>query len=35
VYDQWRAFRQEVFAWNRVNEFSYARFAFGEDQEAP
>jgi TRAP-type mannitol/chloroaromatic compound transport system substrate-binding protein len=35
VYDQWRAFRQEVFAWNRVNEFSYARFAFGEGQEAP
>jgi len=35
VYDQWRAFRQEVFAWNRVNEFSYARFAFGEGKEAP
>ena len=34
VYDQWQAFRQEVFAWNRVNEFSYARFAFGEGQEA-
>jgi TRAP-type mannitol/chloroaromatic compound transport system substrate-binding protein len=35
VYDQWRAFRQDVFAWNRVNEFSYARFAFGESKEAP
>lgn len=35
VYDQWRAFRQDVFAWNRVNEFSYARFAFGDAQEAP
>ena len=35
VYDQWQAFRQEVFGWNRVTEFSYARFAFGEPQEAP
>jgi TRAP-type mannitol/chloroaromatic compound transport system substrate-binding protein len=35
VYDQWRAFRGEVFAWNRVNEFSYARFAFGDSEEAP
>ena len=34
VYDQWQAFRQQVFAWNRVNEFSYARFAFGEPKEA-
>jgi TRAP-type mannitol/chloroaromatic compound transport system substrate-binding protein len=35
IYDQWRAFRRDVFAWNRVNEFSYARFAFGEAKEAP
>lgn len=35
VYEQWRTFRQDVFAWNRVNEFSYARFAFGEAKGAP
>jgi TRAP-type mannitol/chloroaromatic compound transport system substrate-binding protein len=35
VYDQWQAFRRDVFAWNRVNEFSYARFAFGDAKEAP
>jgi TRAP-type mannitol/chloroaromatic compound transport system substrate-binding protein len=35
VYEQWRTFRQDVFAWNRVNEFSYARFAFGETKGAP
>ena len=35
VYDQWRAFRRDVFAWNRVNEFSYARFTFGDPKEAP
>ena len=35
IYDQWRAFRQEVFAWNRVNEFSYARFVYGEPETAP
>jgi TRAP-type mannitol/chloroaromatic compound transport system substrate-binding protein len=35
IYDQWRGFRQEVFAWNRVNEFSYARFVYGEPGKAP
>jgi TRAP-type mannitol/chloroaromatic compound transport system substrate-binding protein len=35
LYEQWRTFRQDVFAWNRVNELSYARFAFGEAKEAP
>ena len=35
VYEQWRTFRQDVFAWNRVNEFSYASFAFGEAKGAP
>jgi TRAP-type mannitol/chloroaromatic compound transport system substrate-binding protein len=35
VYEQWRTFRQDVFAWNLVNEFSYARFAFGEAKGAP
>jgi TRAP-type mannitol/chloroaromatic compound transport system substrate-binding protein len=34
VYDQWQSFRRELFAWNRVNEFSYARFAFGDPGEA-
>ncbi len=34
VYDQWQGFRRDVFAWNRVNEFSYARFAFGDSKEA-
>jgi TRAP-type mannitol/chloroaromatic compound transport system substrate-binding protein len=35
LYEQWRTFRQDVFAWNQVNELSYARFAFGEAKGAP
>lgn len=27
VYQQWKAFRQQVFDWNRVNELSYANFS--------
>ncbi len=28
IYDQWRGFRSQVQAWNRVNELSYANFSF-------
>lgn len=27
VYEQWRSFREEVYAWNRVNELSFDRFS--------
>ena len=30
VYDQWRGFRDQVRDWNRINELSFANFAFGE-----
>ena len=30
LYGQWQAFRKEVFAWNRVNELSYATFSYGD-----
>ena len=29
LYDQWRGFRDQVWAWNRINELSYAAFSFG------
>ena len=29
VYEQWKRFREEVFAWNQINELSYAEFAMG------
>lgn len=35
LYGQWQAFRREVFAWNKVNELSYASFSYGEAREAP
>ena len=28
VYESWSAFRDRVYGWNRVNEFSFAEFAF-------
>ena len=28
VYDQWLAFRARVYAWNSINEFSFAKFAY-------
>jgi TRAP-type mannitol/chloroaromatic compound transport system substrate-binding protein len=31
LFEQWRGFRRELTAWNRVNEYSLARFA----QESP
>jgi TRAP-type mannitol/chloroaromatic compound transport system substrate-binding protein len=31
LHDQWQAFRQEVSAWNRLNELAFARFAFGRE----
>ena len=28
VFDQWQKFRQEIAAWNKVNEFSFSRFNY-------
>ncbi|NER06737.1 MAG: ABC transporter substrate-binding protein, partial [Okeania sp. SIO3C4] len=28
VYQQWKKFREQVFNWNKVNELSFAQFAF-------
>lgn len=32
IYDQWRSFRQQIYAWNQVNELSFTQFAFGQDK---
>lgn len=29
IYDQWQTFRKEIFAWNAINELSYAQFVKG------
>ena len=29
VYEGWQAFREQVYAWNRVNELSFTEFSFG------
>lgn len=33
VYDGWKAFRQEVYEWNKINELSFANFTT-QDQQA-
>ena len=30
VYESWNKFRQEVSQWNKINELSYANFAFNQ-----
>jgi TRAP-type mannitol/chloroaromatic compound transport system substrate-binding protein len=35
IFEEWQRFRRDVFAWNRVNEFSYARFSYGEPEGNP
>ena len=30
LFQQWQGFRQEVYAWNKVNEFSFARFSYDQ-----
>jgi TRAP-type mannitol/chloroaromatic compound transport system substrate-binding protein len=32
LHDQWRGFRSQVQQWNRINELSYASFAFPSGQ---
>ncbi|WP_346289259.1 ABC transporter substrate-binding protein [Sphaerothrix gracilis] len=32
IYQQWRKFKQEISQWNRINEFSFAEFAFEDNQ---
>lgn len=32
IYGQWRSFRQQIYAWNQVNELSFTQFAFGQDK---
>lgn len=29
IYDQWQAFRKQIFAWNAINELSYTKFVEG------
>ena len=29
VYEQWKAFRQQIYQWNKINELSFSQFAFG------
>jgi len=28
LFEQWKGFRQQVYGWNKVNEFSFARFNY-------
>ena len=28
LFRQWQGFRQEIYAWNRVNEFSFASYSY-------
>ncbi|MEB3263119.1 MAG: TRAP transporter substrate-binding protein [Synechococcus sp.] len=35
IFEQWRSFRRQVYDWNRVNEYSFARFAFGSQEAKP
>ncbi len=30
LLQQWQGFRKEVYAWNKVNEFSFARFSYDQ-----
>ncbi|MFL0776458.1 MAG: ABC transporter substrate-binding protein, partial [Prochlorococcus sp.] len=30
LFQQWQGFRKEVYAWNKVNEFSFARFSYDQ-----
>ncbi|MGJ3248686.1 MAG: TRAP transporter substrate-binding protein [Elainellaceae cyanobacterium] len=34
IYDGWRAFRDEVYGWNRVNELSFSRFVNGDNNRS-
>ena len=29
IYDQWKAFRQQVYQWHKVNEMTFNQFSFG------
>jgi TRAP-type mannitol/chloroaromatic compound transport system substrate-binding protein len=31
IYDQWRAFRSQIYAWNAINEAPFTNFVFGRD----
>lgn len=35
VYDQWKRFREQVYAWNRINELSFANFAIAPTAPVP
>jgi len=30
VYEQWRSYRKQILQWHRINELSFARFAFAK-----
>lgn len=29
IYDGWKVFRDQIFAWNKANEFAYSSFVYG------
>ncbi len=29
IYEQWKAFREQIYGWHRTNELSFSSFAFG------
>ena len=32
LYEQWKAFREQVYAWNRINELSFNQFAIAQSE---
>ena len=30
IYGGWQTFRDQIWAWNRVNQLSYASFSYGQ-----
>ena len=32
LFQQWQRFRQELYSWNKVNQFSFARFSYSQLQ---
>ena len=31
IYEQWKAFREDIYRWNRVNELSFNQFTMGQE----
>ena len=34
LFEQWQRFRQEIYAWHKVNEFSFASYSYQSQKGA-